>query len=63
MTTQTAQVRQLMHKAYEWQKANQTRWVIRSTGKRRYLKATDWERGVFGLAWRPHGVLPMNRVI
>lgn len=56
MTTQTAQVRQLMHKAYEWQKANQTRWVIRSTGKRRYLKATDWERGVFwsgvAAAWR-----------
>ena len=49
----------LMHKAYTWQRANQTRWVIRSTGKHRYLKATDWERGVFwsgvATAWHATG--------
>lgn len=38
---------QLMKKVYLWQQAHPVRFVIRSKGNRRYLKATDWERGVF----------------
>lgn len=36
-----------MRRVYDWQRANQTRYVIRRTGKKRFLKNTDWERGVF----------------
>ncbi|EGY4704268.1 glycoside hydrolase family 105 protein [Salmonella enterica] len=49
-------ITQLMRKVYLWQKEHQVRWVIRSQGQRRYLKSTDWERGVFwscvAAAWR-----------
>lgn len=50
---------QLMKKVYVWQQANPVRFVIRSSGQRRYLKATDWERGVFwscvASAWKKTG--------
>ena len=36
-----------MKRVYRYQAANQTRSVIRSTGKTRFIKDTDWERGVF----------------
>lgn len=46
----------IMKKVYLWQRENPLRFVIRSNGQRRYLKATDWERGVFwscvASAWR-----------
>ena len=45
-----------MKRVYCWQRDNRTRYVVRSTGKKRFLKATDWERGVFWLsvadAWK-----------
>lgn len=45
-----------MKRVYQWQVDNRTRFVIRSTGKKRFLRATDWERGVFWLsvaeAWK-----------
>lgn len=37
----------LMKQVYNWQAANQTRSVIRRSGKTRFIKDTDWERGVF----------------
>lgn len=37
----------LMKRVYRWQAANQTRSVLRRTGKTRFIKDTDWERGVF----------------
>lgn len=40
-------IEQLMKRVYTWQRDNRTRFVIRSTGKKRFLRATDWERGVF----------------
>ena len=36
-----------MKRVYLWQTENHTRWVKRSSGKIRFLKSTDWERGVF----------------
>ncbi|WP_146491351.1 glycoside hydrolase family 105 protein [Vibrio sp. T20] len=49
-------IQTLMKRAYCWQRDNRTRYVTRSTGKKRFLKATDWERGVFWLsvadAWK-----------
>ncbi len=45
-----AQILEKMKRVYIWQRDNRTRFVIRSTGKRRFLKATDWERGVFWLS-------------
>lgn len=49
-------IQDLMKKVYQWQHTNRTRFVIRSTGKKRFLRATDWERGVFWLsvadAWK-----------
>lgn len=39
-----------MKRVYLWQHANRTRYVTRSTGKKRFLKGTDWERGVFWLS-------------
>lgn len=41
------QVLKLMKKVYRYQAANQVRWVKRRTGKIRFIKDTDWERGVF----------------
>ncbi|RJX75257.1 glycoside hydrolase family 105 protein [Vibrio sinensis] len=43
-------IKQLMKRVYTWQFNNRTRFVIRSTGKKRFLRATDWERGVFWLS-------------
>ncbi len=40
-------IQKIMKRVYRWQLANRTRYVTRSTGKKRFLKATDWERGVF----------------
>ncbi|MGF1724785.1 glycoside hydrolase family 88/105 protein [Photobacterium nomapromontoriensis] len=40
-------IKELMKQVYQWQVANRTCYVTRSTGKKRFLKATDWERGVF----------------
>lgn len=36
-----------MLRVYRYQAANQTRSVLRSSGKTRFIKDTDWERGVF----------------
>ncbi|PSU43020.1 glycosyl hydrolase family 88 [Photobacterium frigidiphilum] len=36
-----------MKRVYRYQAANQTRSVIRRSGKTRFIKDTDWERGVF----------------
>lgn len=41
------QILDTMKRVYRWQAANQTRSVIRRTGKTRFIKDTDWERGVF----------------
>ncbi|EGU32590.1 hypothetical protein VII00023_12241 [Vibrio ichthyoenteri ATCC 700023] len=41
------QILKQMKRVYCWQRDNRTRYVTRSTGKKRFLKATDWERGVF----------------
>ncbi|GHA62503.1 glycoside hydrolase family 105 protein [Photobacterium aphoticum] len=53
------QILNQMKRVYCWQRDNRTRYVIRSTGKKRFLKATDWERGVFWLsvadAWQATG--------
>ncbi|TCJ95867.1 rhamnogalacturonyl hydrolase YesR [Volucribacter psittacicida] len=50
------QTRQLMKAVYQWQRQNQTRSVIRRSGKTRFIKDTDWERGVFwscvAAAWK-----------
>ncbi|WP_299019816.1 glycoside hydrolase family 88 protein [uncultured Photobacterium sp.] len=52
-------VYQIMKRVYLWQLANRTRYVTRSSGKKRFLKATDWERGVFwasvATAWQVTG--------
>lgn len=40
-------VAQAMRAVYDWQAANQTRSVQRRSGKIRFIKDTDWERGVF----------------
>ncbi|WP_299017861.1 glycoside hydrolase family 88 protein [uncultured Photobacterium sp.] len=46
----------LMKRVYRYQAANQTRSVIRRSGKTRFIKDTDWERGVFwscaAAAWK-----------
>ncbi|OLQ93965.1 glycosyl hydrolase family 88 [Vibrio ponticus] len=36
-----------MKRVYRYQAANQTRSVVRRSGKTRFIKDTDWERGVF----------------
>lgn len=36
-----------MKRVYQYQRDHQTRSVVRSTGKTRFIKDTDWERGVF----------------
>ena len=43
----SSDINDLMKRVYAWQTANHTRWVKRSSGKIRFLKSTDWERGVF----------------
>ncbi|MGL5726990.1 MAG: glycoside hydrolase family 88/105 protein, partial [Plesiomonas sp.] len=35
-----------MKRVYQYQRDHQTRSVVRSTGKTRFIKDTDWERGV-----------------
>lgn len=57
MTLGTQQsVLQLMKKVYRYQAENQTRSVVRRSGKTRFIKDTDWERGVFwsctAAAWK-----------
>ncbi|MBE2894699.1 glycoside hydrolase family 88/105 protein [Spirabiliibacterium falconis] len=47
MSIQKDAVQTLMKRVYRWQAANQTRSVIRRSGKTRFIKDTDWERGVF----------------
>lgn len=51
-----ADVQNLMKAVYRWQAKNQTRSVIRRSGKTRFIKDTDWERGVFwsctAAAWK-----------
>ncbi|MCD1125333.1 glycoside hydrolase family 88 protein [Jinshanibacter sp. LJY008] len=53
------QILDTMKRVYRWQAANQTRSVIRRTGKTRFIKDTDWERGVFWAtvttAWKATG--------
>lgn len=48
-----------MLRVYRYQAANQTRSVTRSNGKIRFIKDTDWERGVFwasvATAWQATG--------
>ena len=36
-----------MKRVYDYQAQNQTRSVLRRSGKTRFIKDTDWERGVF----------------
>lgn len=52
-------VQDIMKKVYIWQRENQTRSVIRRSGKIRFIKDTDWERGVFwscvATAWKATG--------
>ncbi|MGI2799762.1 glycoside hydrolase family 88/105 protein [Photobacterium damselae] len=36
-----------MKRVYQYQAQNQTRSVVRRSGKTRFIKDTDWERGVF----------------
>ncbi|MDO6498783.1 glycoside hydrolase family 88/105 protein [Photobacterium sanguinicancri] len=48
MTLGTKQaILETMKRVYRYQAANQTRSVIRRSGKTRFIKDTDWERGVF----------------
>lgn len=48
MTLGTKQaILDIMKRVYRYQAANQTRSVIRRSGKTRFIKDTDWERGVF----------------
>lgn len=53
------QTQQLMKAVYRWQRDNQTRFVVRRSGKIRFIKDTDWERGVFwtcvATAWHATG--------
>ncbi|AOV96310.1 glycosyl hydrolase family 88 [Edwardsiella hoshinae] len=48
-----------MLRVYRYQAANQTRSVVRRSGKTRFIKDTDWERGVFwscvAAAWQATG--------
>jgi len=50
------QVLDAMKRVYRYQAANQTRSVVRRSGKTRFIKDTDWERGVFwscaSAAWK-----------
>ncbi|RYU68177.1 glycoside hydrolase family 105 protein [Aliivibrio finisterrensis] len=52
-------VLQAMKRVYRYQAENQTRSVIRRSGKTRFIKDTDWERGVFwsctAAAWKATG--------
>ncbi|SEG56933.1 glycoside hydrolase family 88/105 protein [Vibrio hangzhouensis] len=45
-----------MKRVYRYQAENQTRSVVRRSGKTRFIKDTDWERGVFwscvSAAWK-----------
>lgn len=56
---QAADIESAMRRVYDWQAANQKRSVIRRSGKTRFIKDTDWERGVFwscvASAWRATG--------
>lgn len=54
-----------MKSVYRYQSTHLVRSVIRRTGKTRFIKDTDWERGVFGRVWQRHGGLPkiMNTVM
>lgn len=60
MTLGTKQdVLQAMKRVYRYQAENQTRSVVRRSGKTRFIKDTDWERGVFwscvAAAWKATG--------
>lgn len=48
-----------MLRVYRYQAAHQTRSVVRRSGKTRFIKDTDWERGVFwscaAAAWQATG--------
>ena len=50
------QVLDTMKRVYRYQAVNQTRSVVRRSGKTRFIKDTDWERGVFwscaSAAWK-----------
>lgn len=50
------QIMAAMKRVYRYQAENQTRQVIRRSGKTRFIKDTDWERGVFwssvAAAWK-----------
>ena len=56
MMTEKANILQAMKRVYAYQAANQTRCVVRRSGKTRFIKDTDWERGVFwscvSAAWK-----------
>ncbi len=56
LTEKKVQILQAMKRVYQYQAANQTRSVVRRSGKTRFIKDTDWERGVFwscvSAAWR-----------
>ncbi len=45
--TRAQQARETMKRVYRYQATHQTRSVIRRSGKVRFIKDTDWERGVF----------------
>ncbi|VEA76737.1 Predicted unsaturated glucuronyl hydrolase involved in regulation of bacterial surface properties, and related proteins [Salmonella enterica subsp. arizonae] len=45
--TRAQQASETMKRVYRYQATHQTRSVIRRSGKVRFIKDTDWERGVF----------------
>ncbi len=47
MTLTKEHVLKQLKRVYRYQAANQTRSVIRRSGATRFIKDTDWERGVF----------------
>ena len=55
MTLTKEHVLKQLKRVYRYQVANQTRSVIRRSGATRFIKDTDWERGVSGLVSLPHG--------
>ena len=56
MTLTKEHVLKQLKRVYRYQAANQTRSVIRRSGATRFIKDTDWERGVFwscvAAAWK-----------
>lgn len=52
-------IKSAMRRVYQYQAANQVRTVRRRGGKTRFIKDTDWERGVFwstaAAAWKAAG--------